>query len=592
MKKTAFLVLLGVLLASFVGHFPGWFDSGEFAAASSNLGVSHASGHPAYQLIANLFTFLPVGSVAFRTGLVSVFGAVLAVGFLFGISMALGLSRTTAWIIACLPLLHPSVALQITRTEVYSPQYAILLALILLGLDLVQRKDIRTAFLISFLSGYSICLQPLLTVAFLPALLVPIFVNRTSHPRIIALSSLFLGLGLLTYLYVPLRAVENPIPNWDGASNFSQFLKLVMAKDFSVFFHSPVSSRGWKDWLSGDLLKLMPLSVLGFVILGLCVLGTRAEKGVMLFFGSTFLLSFVPWLAKDFHLQNPDSHAYVMLPISLSMILLYIGTESLSRRFHRIFPALLLLLILSPFFSEGVNALSNHGGDEADLLSRHLDHSPPQTSIEVGSDHWLFPIWYRTYVEGRRPDVAIVSRSLVNASWYRNEAVRLYGDVRKRAIWEETSQQLMRTPAGFLIGSPPQSAHLTGSFLKRCSEIAATDPFGISSSVCAKTVLVTSNQTALDEKGVAFSIGLLERSLGVHPSQIRCFPLRSFILPFPLDQNEEFLPSPGARVTSLSRFYLGCGKETEALRLLRSREPDLNGALIRSALESKKLVLH
>src|SRR5512142_2000566 len=53
------------------------FDSAEFATGAYVLGIIHPTGYPLYLVLAKLFTFIPVGDVAYRVNLLSaLFGAV------------------------------------------------------------------------------------------------------------------------------------------------------------------------------------------------------------------------------------------------------------------------------------------------------------------------------------------------------------------------------------------------------------------------------------------------------------------------------------------------------------------------------------
>ena len=52
-----------------------FFDSGEMIAGCFTLGVSHPPGYPVYVTLGKLFSFLPLGSVAFRVNLMSSFFA-------------------------------------------------------------------------------------------------------------------------------------------------------------------------------------------------------------------------------------------------------------------------------------------------------------------------------------------------------------------------------------------------------------------------------------------------------------------------------------------------------------------------------------
>ena len=53
-------------------------DGGDLITAAATGGVPHPSGYPTYLLIARLFQFLPLGTLAFRTNLMSAFFATLA----------------------------------------------------------------------------------------------------------------------------------------------------------------------------------------------------------------------------------------------------------------------------------------------------------------------------------------------------------------------------------------------------------------------------------------------------------------------------------------------------------------------------------
>ncbi|MBI2856242.1 MAG: DUF2723 domain-containing protein, partial [Chloroflexi bacterium] len=56
-----------------------WYDMGEFALSSHALGIGHNTGYPLYMMLGKLFTFLPLGDIAFRVNLMSAVFAALAV---------------------------------------------------------------------------------------------------------------------------------------------------------------------------------------------------------------------------------------------------------------------------------------------------------------------------------------------------------------------------------------------------------------------------------------------------------------------------------------------------------------------------------
>lgn len=60
-----------------------WEDSAEFSATTYLLAISYQPGYPLYHIIGKLFTYPPVGSVAFRLNLFSSFWASLCPILLF-----------------------------------------------------------------------------------------------------------------------------------------------------------------------------------------------------------------------------------------------------------------------------------------------------------------------------------------------------------------------------------------------------------------------------------------------------------------------------------------------------------------------------
>ena len=65
---TSFLVYLKTLTPTIYAG-----DPSEFAATSYLLDISHPPGYPLYNLLSKLFTYLPIGNVAFRVNMFSGF---------------------------------------------------------------------------------------------------------------------------------------------------------------------------------------------------------------------------------------------------------------------------------------------------------------------------------------------------------------------------------------------------------------------------------------------------------------------------------------------------------------------------------------
>ena len=78
----AFLGALAVLVPSLAPSVPGGHDSGELLSDAIVMGIPHPPGYPLYAMLGHLWSWLPVGNLAYRLNLFSGFSLALAGGFL------------------------------------------------------------------------------------------------------------------------------------------------------------------------------------------------------------------------------------------------------------------------------------------------------------------------------------------------------------------------------------------------------------------------------------------------------------------------------------------------------------------------------
>src|SRR4051794_12745151 len=71
-------------------------DGAEFQTLAATLGMAHPTGYPIYLLLAKLFTWLPVDSIAYRVNLLSACAAALAVALVYLLGRRLGSRRSSA----------------------------------------------------------------------------------------------------------------------------------------------------------------------------------------------------------------------------------------------------------------------------------------------------------------------------------------------------------------------------------------------------------------------------------------------------------------------------------------------------------------
>ena len=58
-------------------------DSGELITVAYSLGIAHPPGYPLFCILGKIFTFLPIGTIAFRVNLMNAFFSSISVLFIY-----------------------------------------------------------------------------------------------------------------------------------------------------------------------------------------------------------------------------------------------------------------------------------------------------------------------------------------------------------------------------------------------------------------------------------------------------------------------------------------------------------------------------
>lgn len=327
-------LVLGVALAS---PEPYWLDCPEFTSAAWTLGLPHPPGHPLYVLLTKPLLMLPLGSIALRAAVASaLFGAVgsLLMHLLcFEVIRAAAgrLGRVASHIIsstaAVLAAACPAYLMQCVRAEVYSLQLALVLAalyplvrFVLLG----PLASPRLLYLSAFAAGLGLSNHHFITVVALPAA-IPVLVAqaRTLGGRG---AMVFAGrlsgvaaIGLLPYLFLPLRSLTTPWVSLGAVRSFADFFWVVSARIYQKSLAQDhalgAAGRSWNAVLA-LMDKVSPLVVL-VSLCGLYVLlrlrRTRlVGASLLVLIGVTVLLRSI----MSFDPQNPDFYGYLLPAIS------------------------------------------------------------------------------------------------------------------------------------------------------------------------------------------------------------------------------------------------------------------------------------
>ena len=220
-------------------------DGGDLITAAFTGGIAHPTGYPLYLLLARLFQLLPLGSMAFRTNLMSAVFTALAAALIYElVTRALSpVRRIQAWqagIAAASAFgLAPLIWSQAVITEVYALQAFLILLILYLYTQSEQaspfdqkRLDCQRGLALGLAMGNHIT-----TLFLLPAALsLGSFQRRIGSgksPRYelgghsLLRQLIFFALGLSVYLILPLRALSHPPVNWGNPITPERFWWLV-----------------------------------------------------------------------------------------------------------------------------------------------------------------------------------------------------------------------------------------------------------------------------------------------------------------------------------------------------------------------------
>ncbi len=232
LQKLPFAILVAGLLAVYLATMaPGltWAnygaDGGDLIAAAASGGIAHPTGYPFYLLLARMFQWIPLGSLAFRTSLLSALAAVSAAGWVYGmITGFLPAGRRWNWLAGLAGGfafgLAPLIWSQAVITEVYA-LHSLFVAFLLyllskpLSVRFTQaRQDWMAGLTFGLAMGNHVTIIFLMPVVLLTTiqrrnisdLEQPWFAGWQVNIRSLARRVAWMGCGLLVYLALPLRA--------------------------------------------------------------------------------------------------------------------------------------------------------------------------------------------------------------------------------------------------------------------------------------------------------------------------------------------------------------------------------------------------
>ena len=396
-------------------YAPENYDSAHLQVVAYILGIPSYTGYPTYAMLAHLFTYLPFGEVAWRVNLASaVFGAI-AVAIIYLLCRRLGAGKLGAAAGGGVFGVSETFWSQAVIAEVYT-LHILLTTLFLLTLLSwrVRRKD-HYLLLAAFLGGLAMT-NHLTSVFLLPSAVLFVAAVDTSRllkPGLMFKSAVLFVVGLLPYLYLPIRASMNPpLVNTGPAENpatLAGFLDLVSGGDFKgrMFTFGPGELLDRLGIYAGHLVDNLNLALLALAVAGLAYLTLR-DRAALALLGTVFGLNLVYALEydiEDLEIYFLPTYLVLCLAVALGASALLGWVRERSAQRPLVPAAALLLLIVTLAGVPDAYADADRSGD---YLGREIVEAvasgtkPNSTVLYHGRS-----LHYMTLVEGRRTDLTL-----------------------------------------------------------------------------------------------------------------------------------------------------------------------------------------
>lgn len=363
-----FVLSMGMYLAT-IAPTLSFFDSGEMIAGAYTLGVAHPPGYPIYVTLGKLFTFIPLGNVAFRVNLMSSFFASMTSVMIYYITKAMldepmeaGKKRpliTIAQAAGIFSALAFAFSYNLWAWAVVSKFYtlnAFVVSCILMILIRWRRArkeegakgghSLAYLYTIAFLFGIATVVHisqfVLIPVYLLYILIVdgsvfievhdirgkkgkwnPVELVKRVNLKTILIMGFFFMLGHSIYMHVPVRAAQSPLINWGAAVTWPDFKWVYNREGYPTVGGERSWSLFWMQLKSFNLVREFTWAGVPLILGGLWGHFRKDWRhALILLFGSVFLTSAIvvggnPIPENIFLLEQFYIPVYIFLTVAM-----------------------------------------------------------------------------------------------------------------------------------------------------------------------------------------------------------------------------------------------------------------------------------
>ena len=413
-------------------------DSGEMVAASWNLGLPHPPGYPLFDLVGHVFSWLPVGTVAFRFNLISTLIVLLSLVFLLKTCVVLVarfkskknnsdyLVKPLLMVTALAFLSCGTVFSQCLSAKGFVYTLTLLILSVLIWMRVSGLRGKRVTYAAWFLWGLGLANHWQTIILLAPFVIFLTVWESGFTVKNFVFIWFFSILGLSLYLYLPLRAALMAQPFWGFPLHWTEFKwvvfrQLVAGEEMKIhrfgFYGEAFAAmlNAYGVWMPG----MMVMAAAGGVVL------YRFEKTLF----RDFLILFLPIvlaLAAVHETNNLFLIPVYLMPLSgLIALLSFAGLFWLLSKGGFAFQktVVLVLILFSVFWGWNVFELQNKNRFTLaeDFGVNVLKCLPKGAVLLADGDNYVMPLWYAKYVNHQRPDVVLEPTVFLYHEWGWNQ---------------------------------------------------------------------------------------------------------------------------------------------------------------------------
>ena len=417
------IVSLLLFLSTFIVYLkhlaPSIFtgDSADATIASYVLGIPHPPGFPVYTWFGHIFTFIPVGDIAYRVNFMSAFFGALVIPIVYMIIRSLApqsqgsfvdniASRSGAIIGSMSFAFSIYYWAQAEIAEIYTLNSFFIASMILLAFIWAGRRDTRLLYLLSILYSLSLGINAA-NILFAPAFLVFLFlVDREAllnKRTLFSMVGLFTTMGALQLIYLFVRAWQGPEYAYADIRNLDNFLYFITASEYSSIPFSVSLSSGISMYVD-FLAKSFSLTGMAIGIIGIA-LSLRRDILKSAFLVSMFVINIL------FFVQFNSFDIYDKLIPSFMIFPIFIGlgiweTLDLIKTSSKRVPALeagkegyfikifLIALVLIIAANVPISSYTLYSQEEDQSASIDLSYFLAQVINDVPANSTIIDVWH------------------------------------------------------------------------------------------------------------------------------------------------------------------------------------------------------